>query len=131
MPPVLAQFLVMQPAELMRVVVEPVCGALHLVEVMAVVASGRLFLAPFPDDVQFFVAELHDLRQGLLKVHPIVPFSGFSIVGSQACGAPAHPTAEPVCQSSFDGWKADHALMAHLIVVHAPCARPGDFSGCS
>jgi hypothetical protein len=91
MPPVLAQFLVMQPAELMRVVVEPVRGALHLVEVMTVVASGRLFLAPFPDDVQFFVAELHDLRQGLLKVHPIVPFSGYL-----AASAAKHVVRQPI-----------------------------------
>jgi hypothetical protein len=64
-PPVLAQFLVMQPAELMGVVVKPVCGAFHLVEVMAVIPGDRLLLAPFAHDVQFFVAELNDLRQGL------------------------------------------------------------------
>jgi hypothetical protein len=39
-PPVVAEFLVVQPAELMRVMVESVGGALHLVEVMAVIAGG-------------------------------------------------------------------------------------------
>jgi hypothetical protein len=55
--------------------VEPVRGAFHLLKVMAVIAGGRLFLGPFTHDVQFFAAELHDLRQGLLKVHPVVSFS--------------------------------------------------------
>jgi len=40
-PLVLAQLLVVQPAELVRVMVKPVGGALHLVEVMAVIAGGR------------------------------------------------------------------------------------------
>jgi hypothetical protein len=62
---VLAQFLVVQPAKLVRVVVEPVGGALHLVEVVAVVAGGGLILGSLAHDVQLLVAELHDLRQGL------------------------------------------------------------------
>ena len=55
-PPLLAEFLVMQPTELVRVMVEPVRRALHLIEVMAVIAGDRLLLGPFPHDVQFFVA---------------------------------------------------------------------------
>jgi hypothetical protein len=55
--------------------IEPIRGALHLLEVMAVIAGGGLFLVPFPHDAQFFVAELHDLRQGLLNVHPIACLS--------------------------------------------------------
>jgi hypothetical protein len=55
-PPVLAEFGVVQPAELVGVVVQPVGGALHLVKVIAVLAGGRLLLAPLTHNAQLFPA---------------------------------------------------------------------------
>jgi hypothetical protein len=59
-PPVLAQLVVMEPAKHVRVVIEPVGRAFHLVKVMAVIASGCLLLGPLTHDVQFFPAQLND-----------------------------------------------------------------------
>jgi hypothetical protein len=63
MPPVLAEFLVVEPAEQVRVVVEPVGCLPHLVVVVPAVAGGCLLLGPLADDVQLFPAQFGDLGQ--------------------------------------------------------------------
>jgi hypothetical protein len=61
MPPVLAELAVMQPAKHVRVVVKPVGGAFHLIEVMAMVACGCSLLSSLAYYVQLFMAQLGDL----------------------------------------------------------------------
>jgi hypothetical protein len=71
-PPVLAEFGVVQPAELVGVMVEPVGGALHLVKVMTVLAGGRFLLAPLTHNAQLFAAQLDDLVQRFFQIHDVL-----------------------------------------------------------
>jgi hypothetical protein len=73
-PPVLAEFGVVQPAELVGVMVQPVGGALHIVKVMAVLAGGRLLLAPLTHNAQLFPAQLDDLVQCFFQIHDVLFF---------------------------------------------------------
>jgi hypothetical protein len=59
--PVLAKFCVVEPAEYVRVMVQPVGGLPHLVEVVAAVPGGGLLLGALTDDVQLFPAQLDNL----------------------------------------------------------------------
>jgi hypothetical protein len=72
MPPVLAEFGIVQPAELVGVMVQPVGGALHVVKVMAVLASGRLLLVPLTQYAQLFAAQLDDLVQRFFQIHGVL-----------------------------------------------------------
>jgi hypothetical protein len=71
-PPVLAEFGVVQPAELVGVMVQAVGGALHLVKVIAVLAGGRLLLAPLTNNAQLFPAQLGDLVQRFFQIHDVL-----------------------------------------------------------
>jgi hypothetical protein len=73
MPPVLAELVVVQPTEQVRVMVQPVGCAAHLVEVLAVVSSGSLLLGPLTHNVQLFLAQLHDFGQSLFEIHRALP----------------------------------------------------------
>jgi hypothetical protein len=66
---VLAELIVMQSAQLVGVVIQPVGSVLHLVEVVAVLTRGRLLLAALADYPEFLSAQLGDLGQRLLKSH--------------------------------------------------------------
>ena len=57
--PALAEFVVVQAAQQVGVVVHPVGGVLHLVEVLTVITGRRLLLSPLPHDVQLFSGILH------------------------------------------------------------------------
>ena len=72
MPPVLAEFGIVQPAELVGVMVQPVGGALHLVKVMAVLAGGRLLLAPLTHQAELFPAQLDDLVQRFFQIYDVL-----------------------------------------------------------
>jgi hypothetical protein len=60
MTPVLSELVVMEAAKLTRIVVEPIGGPLHLVEVVAMLSGRCLFLRAFTHDVQFFAGQLDD-----------------------------------------------------------------------
>jgi hypothetical protein len=64
--PALAEFVVVQAAQQVGVVVHMVGGVLHLVEVLAVIAGRRLLFGPLPHDVQLFGGRLHQPGQCLL-----------------------------------------------------------------
>jgi hypothetical protein len=70
--PVLAEFGVVQAAELVSVVVQLVGGALHLVKVVAVLAGGRLLLPPLTHYAQLFPAQLDDLVERFFQVHDVL-----------------------------------------------------------
>jgi hypothetical protein len=72
-PPVLAELVVVQPAQQVRVMIQPVGGSLHLVEVLPVIAGRRFLLASLTHDMQLFLAQLHDLGQCFFQIHR-VPF---------------------------------------------------------
>jgi glucose-6-phosphate 1-dehydrogenase len=55
-PPPLAELVVMQPPQQVRVMIQPIRGLRHLVIVLAVVARGRLLLCPLAHDAQLFPA---------------------------------------------------------------------------
>src|ERR1039458_382551 len=65
-PPAAPELVVVQFAQLVRVVVEPVSGVLHIVEVMAVLASGCLLLTALAHDRQLLPAQLGHLAERLL-----------------------------------------------------------------
>jgi len=77
-PPVLAKLVVVEPAQLVRVMIQPVGGSLHLVEVLPVIAGRRLLLASLAHDMQLFLAQLHDLGQCFFQIHR-VPFPGHGL----------------------------------------------------
>jgi hypothetical protein len=52
--------------------VQPVGGALHLVKVMAVLAGGRLLLAPLTHYAELFPAQLGDLVQRFFQIHDVL-----------------------------------------------------------
>ena len=54
--PAWAEFAVMEPAELVCMVIQPVGGGLHLVEVVAVIAGRGFLFCPLADNAQFFPA---------------------------------------------------------------------------
>jgi hypothetical protein len=68
-PPAVGVLGVVQPVELVGVVVEAVGGCLGLVEVLPVLARGSLLLGALADDVKLLAGHLHDLFQRLFKVH--------------------------------------------------------------
>jgi hypothetical protein len=70
--PVLAEFVVVEPAEHVRVVVQPVGRVAHLLEIMTVITGGRLFFGPLAHDMQFLPAQLHDLGESLLEVQRVL-----------------------------------------------------------
>lgn len=72
--PVLPVFTVMEPAEQVCVVIEPVGGVQHLVIVMPVIARRGFLLSPLAHYAQLLPAELDDLSQRLLEIH-LLPFS--------------------------------------------------------
>jgi hypothetical protein len=59
----------MQATQQVRIVVELVSGAAHLIEVMAVITGGCPLLRPFADDAQLLVAEFGHPGQHFLKIH--------------------------------------------------------------
>ena len=67
--PTIAILGVVQPVQLVGVVIQPVGGRLSGVVVLAVVASRRLLFSALADDVQLLAGELYDLLQRLFKVH--------------------------------------------------------------
>jgi len=66
MAPVLTELVVMQSAQLMRIVIEPVSGTAHLIKVVTVIAGRCALLGPLADDVQLLAAELGHPRQHFL-----------------------------------------------------------------
>ena len=68
-PPSVTELVVVQASQLVRVVVQPVRGLLHLVVVLAVVACGCLFLCPLAHDAQLFAALLRDPGEHFFQVH--------------------------------------------------------------
>jgi hypothetical protein len=71
--PVLAELVVMQPPQLVRIVVKAIGGLAHLGEVLAVIAGGCLFLSSFADDVQLLAAKFGHSGQYFLKIHRTPP----------------------------------------------------------
>jgi hypothetical protein len=69
MAPVLAELVVMQATQQMRIVVKLVRGTAHFIKIVAVIAGWRLLLSPFADDAQLVVAEFGHPRQHFLKIH--------------------------------------------------------------
>lgn len=67
--PARAEFAVVKPAQLMRVVIQLVGGPQHLLIVTAVIARRSFFLGPLTDDVQLLPAQLDDLGQYLFQIH--------------------------------------------------------------
>jgi hypothetical protein len=74
MPPSIGVLGVVQPVELVGVVIEAISGSLGLVVALAVLASRGLLLGALANDVKLFAGQLHDLLQSLFKVH-VVPFA--------------------------------------------------------
>ena len=68
-PPASAELLVVQASKRVREMIQPVGGALHLVEVMTMVARGRFFFGSLAHDAQFFAAQFHDPCECLFQVH--------------------------------------------------------------
>ena len=92
MPPVLAEFGVVQPAELVGVMVEPVGGALHLVKVMTVLAGGRFLLAPLTHNAQLFPAQRLSSLPGVVR----------SPAGTRA--SPASPVSRTLTRATATMW---------------------------
>jgi hypothetical protein len=78
MPPPVVILGVVEPVELVGVVIKAVGGLLGLVVVLAMVASGCFLFGALADDVELLAGELHDLFQGLFKVH-VLPLAGGSV----------------------------------------------------
>jgi hypothetical protein len=97
--PVRAEFAVMKPAQQMRVMVQFVGGAQHLVKVTAVIARRSFLLRPLTDNVQLLPAQLDDFGQYLFQIHRF-PFAGHAVrhARSQAENVPAI-TAPPCPQA--------------------------------
>jgi hypothetical protein len=89
--PVLPVFTVMEPAEQVCVVIEPVGGVQHLVIVMPVIARRGFLLSPLAHYAQLLPAELDDLSQRLLEIHcsPFLrnPVTGMLLSGRRQEGA--------------------------------------------
>jgi hypothetical protein len=66
---VLAELVVMQAAQQVRMVVELVSGTEQLVKVVAMIAGRCPFISPFTDDAQLLLAEFGHPRQHFLKIH--------------------------------------------------------------
>jgi hypothetical protein len=88
--PARAEFAVMKPAQLMRVVIQLVGGPQHLLIVTAVIARGSFFLGPLTDNVQLLPTQLDDFGQYLFQIHRF-PFAGHAVryARSQAENVPA------------------------------------------
>jgi hypothetical protein len=69
MPPAIGILGVVQPVELVRVVVQAIGGRLGLVIVLSVVAGRCLLLGALPDNVKLLARQLDDLFKSLFKVH--------------------------------------------------------------
>jgi hypothetical protein len=66
------EFVVVEPAEHVRVVVQPVGRVAHLLEIITVITGGRLLFGPLAHDMQFLPAQLHDLGESLLEVQRVL-----------------------------------------------------------
>src|SRR5260370_16551518 len=91
--PCLAELVVVEPAEQVRVMVEAVGSAPHLAEVMAVIAGRCFLLGPLTHDIQLLPAQLHDLGQSLLEIHRVLPCAGGAVaralIGAYRAALPA------------------------------------------
>jgi hypothetical protein len=86
MAPVFAEFVVMQTAQQVRIVVQPIGGIAHLIKIVAVIARGCPLLGPFADDAQLLTAEFGHLRQHFLKIHHAPPSRPVARHPAQAYG---------------------------------------------
>lgn len=68
-PPAIVILGVVQPVELVGVVVQAIGGLLRLAIVLAMVASRCLFFVALTDDVKLLSGQLDDLFQCLFKIH--------------------------------------------------------------
>jgi hypothetical protein len=72
-PPARLIFGVVEPVELVSIVIQAVGGRLSLVVVPAVVARRRFLLGTLTSDVELLAGELHNLFQRLFEIHFFPP----------------------------------------------------------
>jgi hypothetical protein len=77
-PPAIVILGVVEPVKLVGVVIQAVGCFLGLVIVLAVFASGCFLFGALADDVELLARQLHDLLQGLFKVH-VLPLASGSV----------------------------------------------------
>jgi hypothetical protein len=60
-PPTIFVLRIMEPTDLMGIMVETIGSHLSFVVILTVVTSGGLFFSPFPNDSEFLMGMLNDL----------------------------------------------------------------------